>query len=85
MPIAEWLHCQTVVFRHFPGFTRRNLNYGALGNLLLAFDLRAFEDAVLAWLGQRHDTEPDADELRGMAIDGSCRRGDLPLLGKSSI
>jgi hypothetical protein len=74
-PIAQWLHMQPVDFWHFLGFTRRPLKYGALRNLLMALDPRAFEDAILAWLEQTHGTAPAAEELRGVAIDGKALCG----------
>lgn len=74
-PIAQWLHMQSVDFWHFLGFTRRPLKSGALRLVLMALDPRAFEDALLAWLRQTHGTEPDGDELRGVAIDGKALRG----------
>ena len=78
-PIAQWLHMQPVDFWHFLGFTRRPLKYGALRNLLMALDPRAFEDALLAWLKQMHGTEPTGDELRGVALDGKALRGTKSL------
>lgn len=78
-PIAQWLHAQSVDFWHFLGFTRRPLKYGALRNLLMALDPRAFEDALLAWLQQTHGTEPAGDELRGVALDGKSLRGTKSL------
>ena len=78
-PIAQWLHMQPVDFWHFLGFTRRPLRYGALRNLLMALDPRAFEDALLAWLGQTQSTQPAGDEWRGVAIDGKALRGTRSL------
>jgi hypothetical protein len=78
-PIAQWLHAQSVDFWHFLGFTRTPLKYGALRNLLMSLDPRAFEDAILAWLRQVHGTAPVADELRGVALDGKALCGTKTL------
>lgn len=78
-PIAQWLHTQSVDFWHFLGFTRRPLRYGALRNLLMALDPRAFEDALLAWLKHTHGLDPAPEALQAIAIDGKTLRGTQAL------
>ena len=78
-PIAQWLHAQSVDFWHFLGFTRRPIRHGALRNLLMVLDPRAFEDALQAWLEplRRLPKAPRSDPstLAGVSIDGKSLRG----------
>lgn len=78
-PIAQWLHAQSVDFWHFLGFTRRPIRYGALRNLLMALDPRAFEDALLAWLGQTQGSKGAAETLSAISLDGKALRGTASL------
>jgi len=79
-PIAQWLHAQSVDFWHFLGFTRRPLNYGALRNVLMALDPRAFEEALLLW--QKHlgiDSQFSPVAIDGKSLRGT-QTGDQPLM-----
>lgn len=78
-PIAQWLHTQSVDFWHFLGFTRRPIRYGALRNLLMALDPRAFEDALLGWLREAHGLSSTSEHLQAVAIDGKTLRGTQSL------
>jgi hypothetical protein len=78
-PIAQWLHAPSVDFWRFLGFTRRPIQYGALRNLPMALDPRAFEDALWAWLGQMQGSEGRGETLSAIAIDGKALRGTKSL------
>jgi len=74
--IAQWLKAQEPRFWHKLGFTRKPPCPNAFRDLLMALPPQTLENAVRKWvtgvLG-----EPQADELRGVALDGKTLCGTL--------
>jgi hypothetical protein len=77
--IAQWGRDQPIELMHQLGYRRRPASYGAFHALLSRLDAGAFEAALARWAAHLLG-EPEAAELRAVALDGKTSRGSLTAL-----
>ena len=80
--IAQWGRDQPIELMHQLGYRRTPASYGAFHFLLSRLDANAFETAVARWIAHLLG-EPDATELRAVALDGKTSRGSSTALNSA--
>jgi len=83
--IGQWAQDQDVTLMHRLGFTRRPPKAGGIRKVLIALNVKAFEDALTQWVGTllsrpitAEPWPPDA-----FALDGKSARGSFDGLQKA--
>jgi DDE_Tnp_1-associated/Transposase DDE domain len=83
--IAQWAQDQDIELMHRLGFTRKPPKMGGIRKVLIALNLKAFEDALTRWaewlLGRPVSTELLPPEP--FALDGKTARGSFDGLEKA--
>ena len=83
--IGQWVQDQDITLMHRLGFTRRPPKAGGIRKVLIALNVKAFEQALTLWvevsLRRRVIAEPSLPEA--FALDGKSARGSFDGLRKA--
>jgi hypothetical protein len=83
--IAQWAEDQDIALMHQLGFTRRPPKIGGIRKVLIALNLKAFEEALTRW-AETLLSRPTPAELsppEAFALDGKSARGSFDGLEKA--
>jgi len=84
--IAQWAQDQDIELMHQLGFTRRPPKMGGIRKVLIALNLKAFEEALSRWAERLLGRSVSTDELtppEPFALDGKTARGSFDGLNKA--
>jgi hypothetical protein len=83
--IAQWGEDQNIALMHELGFTRKPPKMGGIRKVLLALNLKAFEDALTRWTESllSRPTPTELSPPAAFALDGKSARGSFDGLEKA--